>query len=98
MKLTTFTEDKTCTLAIEGSIDAITSPELDKAIAEATADCEKLILDMSRVDYISSAGLRVIVGANHSLGKDNLTLRGLAPNVAEIFRITGFTRVLNIEP
>ena len=95
MKLNVTEENKICTISIEGSIDALTSPELEQAIFAAGS--EKVILDMTGVDYISSAGLRVVVGANHKLGRDNLTLRGLAPNVLEIFRLTGFTKYLNIE-
>ena len=97
MNLNTTFEEKTCTIAIEGSIDALTAQELDQAISAAAPSCEKMILDMTKVDYISSGGLRVVVGANRSVGKDNLTLRGLAPNVLEIFRLTGFTKYLNIE-
>lgn len=97
MKLNTSFEEKVCTISIDGQIDTLTSPELEKAVNEAAPECEKMILDMSNVDYISSGGLRVVVGANHSLGKDKLTLRGLAPNVYEIFRLTGFTKYLNIE-
>ena len=95
MKLNATNENNICTIMIEGSIDALTSPELEQAIF--AAGTEKVILDMTGVDYISSAGLRVVVGANHKLGRDNLTLRGLAPNVLEIFRLTGFTKYLNIE-
>ena len=97
MKLNTTFEDKTCTIAIEGSIDTLTAQELDRAVNEAAPNCEKMILDMTDVDYISSGGLRVVVGANHTVGKGNLTLRGLAPNVLEIFRLTGFTKYLDIE-
>ena len=97
MKTTTTIENKIATIAIEGSIDALTSGELDQTIKETVPQCEKIILHMTGVDYTSSAGLRVVVGANHAVGKDNLTLRGLAPNVFEIFRLTGFTKHLNIE-
>lgn len=97
MKLNTTFEDNTCTVAVEGSIDALTAPELEQAIRAAAPRCERMIIDMSGVDYISSAGLRVVVGANRTVGKDNLTLRGLSANVYEIFRITGFTKYLIIE-
>ncbi len=97
MKLHATFEEKTCTIAIEGSIDTLTAPELDREINAALPQCEKMILDMSGVDYISSAGLRVVVGANHTVGKGNLTLKGLSTNVYEIFRMTGFTKYMNIE-
>ena len=97
MKLNTTFEENTCTIAVEGSIDTLTVPELEQAINAAAPNCGKMILDMSGVDYISSAGLRVVVGANHTVGKGNLTLRGLSTNVYEIFRMTGFTKYLTIE-
>lgn len=97
MKINTTYEEKICTLTVEGSIDALTAPELEQAVNTAAPQCEKMIIDMTDVDYISSAGLRVVVGANHKVGKGNLTVRGLSTNVYEIFRMTGFTKYLNIE-
>lgn len=97
MKLTTTMEEKTCIIAIEGSIDALSAHDLEQAVNDVAPQCEKLVFDMTQVDYISSGGLRAVVGANRTVGKENLTLRGLAPNVLEIFRLTGFTKYLNIE-
>lgn len=97
MNLNTIFNEKTCTIVIEGSIDTLTARDLDRAVNEAAPKCEKMILDMEKVDYISSGGLRVVVGANRTVGKGNLILKNLAPNVLEIFRLTGFTKVLNIE-
>ncbi|WP_316637506.1 STAS domain-containing protein [uncultured Ruminococcus sp.] len=97
MTLNTTFEEKTCTIMIEGSIDTLTARDLEQAVNEAAPQCEKMVLDMEKVDYISSGGLRVVVGANRTVGKGNLTLKNLAPNVLEIFRLTGFTKVLNIE-
>ena len=97
MKLNKIFEGKDCTIAIEGSIDTLTAGDLEQAVNDAAPQCEKMVLDMSKVDYISSGGLRVVVGANHTVGKDNLILRGLSDNVLEIFRLTGFTKYLNIQ-
>ena len=97
MNITTVIEEKICTITLEGCLDALSSQELTLAVDAAAPDCEKMVLDMTLVDYISSSGLRAIVGANHLLGRENLILRGLSPNVLEIFRLTGFTKYLNIE-
>ena len=97
MNLSTVWEDNVCTIGIDGQIDTLTAPELETVINDAAPRCETMVLDMSKVDYISSGGLRVIVGANHTYGKEKFILRGLAPNVFEIFRLTGFTNYLNIE-
>ena len=97
MNITTAFDENICTITLEGSIDALSSQELTQAVNDAAPNCEKMVLDMTKVDYISSSGLRAVVGANHLLGRENLTLRGLSPNVLEIFRLTGFTKFLNIE-
>lgn len=97
MELTVTFQDKTATIAIVGSIDTLTSQDLSKAVSDTAPQCEKMILNMTEVEYISSAGLRAIIAANRSLGKDNLILRGVNKNVMEVFRMTGFNRALNIE-
>ena len=97
MKLNTVFEEKTCIITIEGSIDTLTAGDLEQAVNDAAPQCEKMVLDMTKVDYISSGGLRVVVGANHIVGTGNLILRGAAPNVMEIFRLTGFTKYLTFE-
>lgn len=97
MNLNTVFDEKNCTIFIEGSIDTLTAHELEQAINDAAPQCETMVLDMSKVDYISSGGLRTIVGANRTVGKENFKLRGLSPNVLEIFRLTGFTKYLTIE-
>ena len=97
MNITTAIEEKICTITLEGSVDALSSQELTQAVDAAAPDCEKMILDMTLVDYISSSGLRAVLGAYRLVGGENLTLRGLSPNVLEIFRLTGFTKFMNIE-
>ena len=89
--------DKTCTLLVEGRIDTLTSAELEQAVNNNAPLCEKLVLDLAGVDYISSAGIRAVLNARKTVGGDNLTLRNLNRNVFEIFKMTGFTKVLNIE-
>ena len=87
-----------CTLFIEGRIDTLTAPELEQAFADNADSCDKMIFDMSNVDYISSAGLRVVVVAHREMQKkDGLVLKNLSKNVASIINLTGFNKALNIE-
>ena len=95
MTVKTDFNDKICTMTVEGNIDTMTSSELEQAVTEAAVDCEKLILDFAGVEYISSAGIRAVLEARRIVGGDNLTLKNLNANVNELFRITGFTKVLN---
>ncbi len=97
MTITQSINGKTCALLVEGRIDTLTSAELEQAVNENAPLCDKLVLDLAGVDYISSAGIRAVLNARKTVGGDNLTLRNLNRNVFEIFKMTGFTKVLNIE-
>lgn len=98
MNLTVTSENKVYTIAITGRIDTLTAPELESKFREIEKNAEKLIFDMREVEYISSAGMRVIVAARRAmLPKDGLVLRGLTKNVRTIINLTGFNNILNIE-
>ena len=86
-----------CTLCPEGRIDTLTSPELEEAVNAACRDCEKLILDMADVDYVSSAGIRVIIQAHQTVGKDCFSLKNVSKNVMQLLTMTGFDKVLTFE-
>lgn len=86
------------TFLLNGRLDTITSPELDAKINEVIGDAKKLILDLSELDYISSAGLRVLLGALQNMeNKGEMVVRNLTEPVHEVFELTGFGRLFNIE-
>lgn len=86
------------TFLLNGRLDTITSPELDSKINEVIGDAKKLILDFSELEYISSAGLRVLLGALQTMeGKGEMVIRNLTAPVHEVFELTGFSRLFNIE-
>ena len=87
----------TCTLIPEGRIDTLTSGELEAAVNEACKECEKLVLDMADVDYVSSAGIRVIIQAHQSVGQDCFSLKNVSKNVMQLLTMTGFDKVLVFE-
>lgn len=98
MNISVNKEEKVCTLVIEGRIDTITAPELEKVFKENADDADKVIFDMAGVDYISSAGIRAIVAAYRFMSsKGGLALRGLTKNVSTIIRMTGLEKKLTIE-
>ena len=83
---------------LEGSIDSTSAPELDKVINESIKDIESLILDFKNVDYISSAGLRVLLVAYKAMAKQGkMVVRHPNSNVMDIFSMTGFDNILTIE-
>ena len=98
MKINTEIKENICTLTIDGRIDTLTAPELGEAFRENAENCDRMIFDLSKVDYISSAGLRVIVATHREMEKkDGLILRGLSKNVQSIINMTGFNKALHIE-
>ena len=83
---------------IEGSIDSTTAPQLDKEINESLNGIASLILDFTKVDYISSAGLRVLLVAFRAMSKQGkMVIRHPNSNVMDIFSMTGFDNILTIE-
>lgn len=98
MNITVKNEEKVCTLIIEGRVDTLTAPELEKVFNENSEKADKMIFDMSGVDYISSAGIRTVVAAYRVMGnKDGLVLKGLTSNVMTIIKMTGLDKKLTIE-
>ncbi|MDD3588298.1 MAG: STAS domain-containing protein [Thermoguttaceae bacterium] len=99
MKITMNRTDKQLTASIEGSIDTVTSPDLEKQLTESWDDITDLILDFSKVDYISSAGLRFMITASRHMEDvdGQMTIRHVNDDVKEVFDMTGFDQLLNIE-
>lgn len=87
-------------VGIAGSLDSTTSPEAQKALDQVLAGARKVVLDFSELDYISSAGLRVLLGAAKKLRGSGETLKmfGLNQSVREVFEISGFSTILAVYP
>ena len=86
------------TLALEGRLDTLTAPELEAEISAMFPTVQTLTLDMEKLDYISSAGLRVILKTQKVLTqKAGLKLIHVSDEVREVFEITGFSDFLTIE-
>ena len=86
------------TFTVEGRLDTNTSPELEAKINEVIGDANKLIIDLAKLEYISSAGLRVLLGAAQVMDdKGEMVVRNVTTAVREIFDLTGFNHVFNIE-
>ena len=85
-------------IAVEGRIDTVTSPDLEKTILDNISEVEDMTIDLTGVDYISSAGLRVLLSTQKIMDKQGkLLIRGVGENVMEIFEVTGFVDIFDIE-
>lgn len=86
------------TAAPEGRIDTVTAPEFEQKIVENLDGVTDLVLDMTNVKYVSSAGLRVILKVQKVMIKQgNMKLIGVNKSVMEVFEVTGFLKILKIE-
>ncbi len=85
-------------VALEGRLDTTTAPELEKELKECMGGASELTLDFAKLDYISSAGLRVLLSAHKAMAaKDGMKVTNVNEIVAEVFEVTGFADILTIE-
>ena len=86
------------TIEIVGRLDTITAPVLEKTINDNLQNIENLILDFKGIEYISSAGLRVLLGAQKKMQRiGSMKLINVCEDVMEILEMTGFADILRIE-
>ena len=85
-------------IEVAGRLDTITAPALDKTINEDIGDTKNLVLDVKGMEYISSAGLRVLLGAQKKMQKiGSMKVKNVCTEVMDIFEMTGFADILVIE-
>ena len=86
------------TVMVAGRLDTITAPELETSLRDSYAGVEKLVLDFEALDYVSSAGLRVILQAQKTMNKQGeMVIRNVNESINEVFEVTGFIDILTIE-
>lgn len=91
-------DGNTLTVAITGRIDTATAPEASASINESLDDVQSLILDFTGVDYISSAGLRMLLALQKKMmARDGMKLIGVNDDVNDVFEVTGFDEILTYE-
>ena len=96
MKITKHSEGTALEIALEGRLDTNTAPELEKELKESLGGVTELTLDFAKLEYISSAGLRVLLSA-HKTMQGRMTVKNVNDIVNEVFEVTGFVDILNIE-
>ena len=85
-------------IKLVGRLDTTTAPALDKTINEDISDTKNLVLDVKELEYISSAGLRVLLGAQKKMQKiGSMKVTNVREEVMEVFEMTGFADILVIE-
>ncbi len=84
--------------ALEGRLDTTTSPDLETQLKESTDGIDDLVFDLAKLEYISSAGLRVLLSAQKIMNKQgSMKVINVNEDIMEIFDVTGFSDILTIE-
>ena len=98
MTITKTQEGTKLTVALEGRLDTTTAPQLEGELRTAVDGINDLVFDLAKLEYISSAGLRVLLAAQKVMNKQgNMVIRNANEDLMEIFDVTGFVDILTIE-
>ena len=98
MTITKNMNGKALEIALEGRLDTMTAPELEVELNKSLGGADSLVLDFSKLDYISSAGLRVLLSAHKAMSaKGGMKVTNVNEIVREVFEVTGFADILTIE-
>ena len=98
MTITKTAENGTLRIALEGRLDTNTAPQLEAELKTSLSGITELELDFSGLEYISSAGLRVLLAAQKTMSRQGkMTIRNVNETIMEVFEVTGFVDILNIQ-
>jgi anti-sigma B factor antagonist len=98
MDITKTPSDTGLTVALSGKLDTQTAPELEDSLKGDLDGVTNLVFDLSDLEYISSAGLRVVLSTYKQVTRQGtMTIKNVTPDVMDVFDMTGFTDLLNIE-
>lgn len=86
------------TIALEGRLDTTTAPQLEAELSNSLNEVKALTIDMKKLVYISSAGLRVLLKTQKIMNKQGtMVVKNISQEIQDIFEVTGFDEILNIE-
>lgn len=86
------------TVALEGRLDTTTAPQLEAELKRSLSGVTEFVLDLAALEYLSSAGLRVILSAQKVMNKQGMmVVKNANDTIMEIFEVTGFSDILNVE-
>ena len=98
LKIDKVSSGSSLTLSLEGRLDSMTAPQLEAEVKNGLSGVKDLVFEMSKLEFLSSAGLRVLLQAQKTIGKQGtMVIKHLIPDVLKVFDVTGFSRVLTIE-
>lgn len=91
-------ENTALEITLVGRLDTTTAPQLEACVKESLEGVTELVLNFAKLEYVSSAGLRVILASQKQMNKQgSMVIRNVSPDIQEVFEITGFSDILTIE-
>ena len=91
-------EDKKLTITLSGRLDTTTAPKLETELKQNISGVEELVLDFAGLEYLSSAGLRVLLAAQKVMNRQgSMVIKNVNETIMEIFEVTGFVDILTIQ-
>lgn len=98
MVITKNAEGEKLTLNLQGRLDTTTAPQLEAELKSSVAGVSDLVLDFAELEYISSAGLRVLLSAQKVMSRQGtMVVRNVNEDIMDVFELTGFSDILTIE-
>ncbi len=98
MTITKTQDGEKLTVALDGRLDTTTAPQLEGELRTSVSGITDLVFDLADLAYVSSAGLRVLLSAQKVMNKQGtMTIRNANEEIMDVFELTGFTDILNIE-
>ncbi len=98
MTINKIPDGTTLNLEIIGRLDTVTSPQLEEELKSISEDVKKLVLDFAQLEYISSAGLRILLKTQKTMmKKGQMVIRNANDSIKEVFELTGFMDFLTLE-
>lgn len=97
MNISTKIENTTLSIFLEGRLDTMTAPQLERVLKKEINDITELIFDFTGIEYVSSAGLRVLLAAQKVMNRQgSMTIKHVNETVMDVFEVTGFSEILDI--
>lgn len=98
MNIKKIRDDSTLTIELEGRLDTVSAPRLETELKKSLSAVETLIFDFENLEYLSSAGLRVLLSSQKVMNRQGkMIIKNVNSTIADIFEVTGFSEILTIE-
>lgn len=98
MNIKKIRDDSTLTIELEGRLDTVSAPQLETELKKSLSAVETLIFDFENLEYLSSAGLRVLLSSQKVMNRQGkMIIKNVNSTIADIFEVTGFSEILTIE-